>query len=215
MPLYKRWTEGKAEWGIWKVTETDDELLSCLSESFPYAEELEQFKSPVRRTEYLSVRVLLKVLLGKEYRICYYPSGKPYLSDIGLHITISHTCGYVSVGIHPEKEVGMDIEQRTHRVERVKDYFLCEEEMLDSEMLPPDEKLNRLLLHWSAKETMFKILDREGVSLRHHFRIFPFSLHEKGFMQGVEYFTGKSQHFSIRYFVTPHFVCTWCTSSLF
>ena len=99
MPLYKRWTEGKAEWGIWKVTETDDELLSCLSESFPYAEELEQFKSPVRRTEYLSVRVLLKVLLGKEYRICYYPSGKPYLSDIGLHITISHTCGYVSVGL--------------------------------------------------------------------------------------------------------------------
>ena len=214
MPLYKRWKDNNAEWAVWKVTETDEELLRRLSENLSYAEELARLKSSARRTEYLAVRVLLKTLLGRECEIAHYPSGKPYLPDAGLHVTISHTCGYVSVGIHPDREVGMDIEQRTHRVERVKNYFLHADEMQEFEALPRDDMLDWLLLHWSAKETMFKILDREGVSLRQHFRILPFVLHAEGTMNGLETFTGKEHAFAIKYFITPHFVCTWCTSLL-
>lgn len=119
MPLFRQWnTEGGGVWGIWKVTESFTELRDQLSAVLPYDEELQAMKSASRRMEYVAVRVLLKTLLGKEYSILHYPSGKPFLENETLRISISHTKGYVAVGVHARQEVGIDIEQRTEKFVR-------------------------------------------------------------------------------------------------
>ena len=35
MPLYRHWKEGDAEWGIWKVSESAEELRAMLTGELP------------------------------------------------------------------------------------------------------------------------------------------------------------------------------------
>ena len=42
------------------------------------------------------------------------------------------------------------------------------------------DEVYALLLHWSAKEALFKLMGVEEVDFIRHLRIFPFSLSEKG-----------------------------------
>ena len=110
MPLLKKWIENGALFAIWRVEETAEELRKMLVASLPYDEELSQLKSEARQLEYLAVRVLLRAVCGEEKHISHYSSGKPFLTDGSFHITISHTRGYVAVGLHATYEVGVDIE---------------------------------------------------------------------------------------------------------
>ena len=109
MPLLKTWTEENGRWGIWQVTETLEELYACLSDDV-VRQELERLKAPSRKMEYLAVRVLLKTMLGKEVRIGHEPSGKPFLTGGEYHVSISHTKGYVAVGLHESAQPGIDLE---------------------------------------------------------------------------------------------------------
>ena len=66
-----------------------------------------------------------------------------------------------------------------------------------------------LLLHWSAKETLFKCLDAEGVDFRRHLRIIPFRPARRGVFHAREYRTGERRRFFVRYLLHPGFVLTW------
>ena len=128
MPLLKTWTEENGRWGIWQVTETLEELYACLSDDV-VRQELERLKAPSRKMEYLAVRVLLKTMLGKEVRIGHEPSGKPFLTGGEYHVSISHTKGYVAVGLHESAQPGIDIEAYGERVRKVESRFVREDEM--------------------------------------------------------------------------------------
>ena len=108
----------------------------------------------------MSVRVLLKALCGEEKEIAYYSSGRPYLKDGSRYISISHTRGYVAVALHSSCEVGMDIEQYGTRVRKVASRFIRSDE--EPAMMEGDE-VYALLLHWSAKEALFKLMGVEEV----------------------------------------------------
>lgn len=123
MPLLKTWTEENGRWGIWQVTETLEELYACLSDDV-VRQELERLKAPSRKMEYLAVRVLLKTMLGKEVRIGHEPSGKPFLTGGEYHVSISHTKGYVAVGLHESTQPGIDIEAYGERVRKVESRFV-------------------------------------------------------------------------------------------
>ena len=118
MPLLKKWIENGALFAIWRVEETAEELRKMLVASLPYDEELSQLKSEARQLEYLAVRVLLRAVCGEEKHISHYSSGKPFLTDGSFYITISHTRGYVAVGLHATYEVGVDIEYISNRVRK-------------------------------------------------------------------------------------------------
>jgi len=66
-----------------------------------------------------------------------------------------------------------------------------------------------LLLHWSAKEVMFKCMNTPEVDFREHLRIFPFTVTEKGAFSAEEYRTPEQRKFEIRYMLHPDFVLTW------
>ncbi len=210
MPLLQRWNNEGGTWGVWRVTETAEELGSMLQEKSLFADDLSTLKSPKRRMELLGVRVLFKSLTGKEMRIMHEPSGKPFFEGDSRRITISHTQGYVAVGIHENDLPGIDIERFGEKVRKVTSHFIRDDEMQVMQPIPETEYLYRLLLHWSAKETMYKVLERDGVDFIRHLRISPFAFESEGVFTGEALLPGAESSFRIHYFTHPDFVCTYC-----
>jgi 4'-phosphopantetheinyl transferase len=209
MALFLSHEEPLYRWGIWKMDESVDALLALLPEWEYYEREIRHFTAPHRRVEWLSVRVLLFRLLGEHKEVCYQPSGKPYLADHSYFISISHTKGYVSVILSDKVPVGIDIEQYGQRVHRVAHKYMRADEPV---RLYKEDATWSLLLHWSAKEVMFKCMDAEGVDFRQHLRIEPFLLQEQGDFIAHEYRTGQQRSFRIHYLLHPDFVMTWNVS---
>lgn len=187
-------------WGIWKVEETNEYLLSTLDHQ-EWLQEVLVAKSTSRQLEMLATRVLLKELLGEEKQICYFASGKPYLHDESYHISISHTKGYVAVALSKRYTMGLDIEQCTDKILRVKERFTTRYDYIES-----SNERNHLLLHWSAKEAMFKYLNTEGVDFRRNLHIEPFVPKDKGSFIASESVTETRQHFDAQYIVEKDFV---------
>jgi 4'-phosphopantetheinyl transferase EntD len=156
--------------------------------------------------EWLSIRILLNTFLGGEKKIMYRSTGKPYLPDYYYYISISHTRGYAAVILSSVTEVSIDIEQYGERIGRIVHKFMRDDEQ-PSIYLHSD--VWSLLLHWSAKEVMFKFMDATFVDFRKHFRIYPFQIQEHGLFQAKEYYTSKRQDFLIHYLIRPEFVMTW------
>lgn len=205
MPLLLKHKDAACLWGVWQMSEAYEDLCASLPPAMVVEAE-DRFQAPHRRQEWLSVRALLRELAaGRDCEIHYQPSGKPYLLDASTSISISHTRGYVAV-ILGQKPVGIDIEQYGLRVHKVASRFMRTDEMA----APYDgDDTWSLLLHWSAKETMFKCLDKKEVDFQEHLRIFPFTPVRQGVFHAREYKTACRRTFFIHYLLHPDFVLTW------
>lgn len=186
--------------GVWKIDESKDELLSSLDDH-EHLDEILSMKSQSRILEMLAVRVLLKTLLNEEKKIGYLPSGKPYLIDHSYNISISHTRGYVTVALDRYHLIGLDIEHVSEKILKVKDRLLSEGEYIHQE-----DELVHLLLHWSAKEAMFKFLDAEGVDFKYHLFVDAFIPEDRGMFTASETRTNEMHRFDAYYWVRENFV---------
>ena len=208
MPLYQQFSDckGGCKIAIWQIVESEEELVAPLSNGRVLLEEARQrFKAAGRRIEWLAVRRLMHQL-GIASPIAYLPSGKPYLKDDKRHITISHTRGYAAVAISETNPIGLDIEQRTDKVCRVQHKFLSPEE---KSLLPSEKKnVEALLIIWTAKEAMFKLVDKEGIDFAEHFHVSPFELADEGCFYANETFTGGQSRFECTYQIYQEFVLT-------
>ena len=59
MPVFKQYTESSYKWGIWKTSESLEELLALLPHKEKYEEGIGKFTAVSRKLEWLAVRVLL------------------------------------------------------------------------------------------------------------------------------------------------------------
>lgn len=75
------------------------------------------------------------------------------------------------------------------------------------------EELYQLLLHWSAKETMYKVLDMAEVDFLQHLKVCPFKLSSFGTFTGESYRKSSKTRFLIHYLIHPEFVCTYCLNT--
>ena len=210
MPLYHTYKQGNLTVGVWKVDETVEQLRSMFHQFSMYEAGFSRFTSESRQREWLAVRVLLKELCGEEKKIGYLPSGKPYLEDGSMRVSFSHTKGYVAVAIHPDYKVGVDIEQYGERVKKVASRFIHEDEK--PSVLAGDE-VYTLLLHWSAKETMYKLMEEEAVDFARHLRIHPFIASNSGELSAVETRTDAQTRFRIFYETHTDYVLTYAVLS--
>lgn len=206
MPLFRKYQQGDLTVAVWKVDETVEQLRSMFHQFSVYEEGFARFSAEKRKQEWLAVRVLLKEMLGEEKSIAYLPSGKPYLEDGSMHVSFSHTHGYVAVALHPSAEVGVDIEQYGTRVQRVASRFIREDEKVS---IASGDEIVGLLLHWSAKETMFKLMDDQGVDFIDHLHVLPFLQEESGTFKACEYRSDKEMEFLIHYDTHSDYVLTF------
>jgi len=190
---------------IFELTESIDELYKQLD--FVNIEEFSKIVSEKRKSEYLAVRVAMKKMLGSEKIIIYDTDGKPALSDQSFQVSISHSANWIAVMAHPTRSVGIDIEVPTVKIKKLYKRFLSETEQKE---LSNGEHLNQLMLAWSAKETLFKIIGMEAVDFAKQLRIFPFKVDENGTFTS-EHIPTKNQY-KIQYIQNQDFVLTYCIS---
>ena len=193
-------------WGVWKVEESEDELLAMLTQKAWYTTALSQFKLEARRCEWLAVRVLLKQLLQEEKAICYAPSGAPQLVDGSMQVSLSHTKGYVAVQVTRQQMAGIDIEYIAPRIQKIQARILSEAELCNLSVQQP---IVHALLHWSAKETLFKALLTPDVDFREHLHIDSFEPMEAGVFGVNETRTPLKYAFEVGYKVTDVYVLTY------
>lgn len=200
----------KPQVAIWKLNEGWEELLSMLGERDEYASFLERVSGDVRRCERFASRLLLREILGYEPSVSYRPSGAPYITGSLSHISISHTKGFVAVAVddHP---TGIDIEYMSDRVKRIRGKFMSESE---ERYIDPQNEIEHLLLHWCAKETLFKVIGEEGVDFRKHLHVEPFAYSGSGAFVARESITEAGRSYRFAFNVTPEYVLTYSMGEL-
>jgi Phosphopantetheinyl transferase len=191
--------------GVWKIEESTLQLLSTLEKTD--LSPLRKFSSESRCVEWLSVRVLLKELLGYESEISYHPNGAPFLPEnIPYNISISHTKGFVAIMLCDKNNpAGIDIEYISGRVKKIRSRFVTDSE---NSNLDKEHETESLLIHWCAKETMFKMIGCDDVDFLEHLHVKPFAYNGQDLFDVFETRTEKKRSFKLKYVVTPDFVLT-------
>jgi phosphopantetheinyl transferase len=165
----------------------------------------EKIVSEKRKLEFLGIRIALKTLIGREIQIQYDGEGKPYLSDKSYQISVSHSNKWIAVMIHPSKKAGIDIECTTDKIQKLYTRFLS---LTEQKELSEGKDIKQLLLAWSAKEALFKIIGKEAIDFANQLRIFPFDVKPSGEM--------KAQHvptksiYKLYYHQTEVYTLVYC-----
>lgn len=210
MPLFSIIKQDDAWGAVWKIDESVEELAAL----HPCGDELlsgarKRYTSSTRQLEFMAVRVLLFALLDRYEPLTYLPSGRPILVSGNQYISISHTRGYAAVLLSTQCEVGIDIEQYGERIQRLKSRIIGPLEQADTTY--------ELLLHWSAKETAFKIIDCNGIDFCEHLQVAHLNCTASTLNPFDEghfelYYTLKTSEkgvFRIDYYTTPDYVLTY------
>lgn len=193
MLLLEQSLDEDARLAVWQMEETEEELWSFFHEQRErYEEELRSVSNKHRRLELLTVRLLLSHLIHQEPVIVHDEEGRPSIENSSLRISISHTNRYVAVIISESHDVGIDIEMKKEKIFRVKHKILSPKEIIDE-----NRTLDSLLLHWCAKETIFKLSDVSLPEFSEDIIVNPFAVNDEGTFQAYE--TKQHHSFLLHY----------------
>lgn len=164
---------------IWKIEETEEQLLSGLQLKSHELELISSFNNGKRLVHWLSTRLLLRTMLNTtEYIDCRMDEhGKPYLHDLDYEISLSHSYDYAAVIISKTKKVGVDIELIKHKIKAIRHKFLTDSELAQKQI---GDNINGLYVCWCAKEAIYKWYGKKGLEFRQHIHIKPFRLSPEG-----------------------------------
>lgn len=195
---YLKEIDAESRIALWKIEETEEELLSFLQLDDAERAKLKSLAKGKRTLHWLATRVVLRYLLGtKQYINC--PSdanGKPYLPDFPYEISLTHSYDYAGVMLSTKGYCGIDLEIVRDKVTRIKDKFLKPEELA---FIDPENEVDQLYACWCAKEAVYKLQGNRGVSFLHHIRIDPFPYFPQGVMTAHLEKEGSQQSFQVYY----------------
>ncbi|MFH0755673.1 MAG: 4'-phosphopantetheinyl transferase superfamily protein [Bacteroidota bacterium] len=193
--------------GVWEITEDYDTLYRMVDLATVEKAKLDSFKNISRKVEWLSVRALVKTMLGKDTRIVYNAENKPFVRGNSHNISISHSNNLTAVLISKDKRVGIDLEFMSGKISKVADKFINEKESITSDI---EMKKFHLYLHWCAKEAMYKILDKQDINFRDGLTIAPFIPEEHGFMKGQVLNGSGEENLELEYLQHDNYALVWC-----
>lgn len=162
MPLLLHKNIENGEIGLWKISEEPDELLRLAKLSPQDTITYSGISARHRKKEWLATRALLNELISEPCLIKYHNDGRPYLENRQLHISISHTTGFVAIILHSILIPGIDIEITTRQVGRVASRFLSPDELAVCTGVTGLSN-RQLLIHWCAKEAIFKMVPLSNI----------------------------------------------------
>ncbi|HOB83894.1 MAG TPA: 4'-phosphopantetheinyl transferase superfamily protein [Bacteroidales bacterium] len=192
--------------GVWKIEEDIRTLRALVELDEDDRKRYRVFKSNSRKLEFLSVRALLAELLGKDARIVYNKNNKPFLKDGSRFISISHSHKLTAIICSSDEKVGIDLEYMSANIGAIAFKFLNRKEKVTKN---PDNRKYHLYIHWCAKESLYKICDKEGISFRNNIRIFPFEVQESGEIKGEVRTRKINESFDLFYSRYDNYAIVW------
>jgi 4'-phosphopantetheinyl transferase len=192
--------------GVWKIEEDLDTLIELVSLDNEEKKKYNSFSSNSRKLEFLSVRALLAELLGKEAKIVYNKNNKPFLKDGSHFISISHSHKLTALLLSTNEKVGIDLEFMSTNIAAIAFKFLNRREKVTKEQ---EEKKYHLYIHWCAKEALYKICDKEGISIRKNITIEPFKVKESGEIRGQVHTRKINESFDLYYSKYDNYAIVW------
>jgi phosphopantetheinyl transferase (holo-ACP synthase) len=192
--------------GVWKIEEDIDALLDLVALENGDKKRFSVFASNSRKLEFLSVRALLAELLGKDAKIVYNKNNKPFLKDGSRFISITHSHKLTAIITSQDEKVGIDLEFMSSNISAFAFKFLNRREKVTRKQ---DERKYHLYVHWCAKESLYKICDKEGINFRKDITIEPFELKESGEIRGYVKTRKINESFELFYSRYDNYAIVW------
>ena len=208
MALYlKKELDDDARIYVWEITETEEELMASTSIPDDELEELSFTRSEARRKEKLAERALLNEIFPEKLYLGHHDNGKPYLQNTAMEISISHTNRFVAIILHPDEDLGIDIECLDRDFSAVEKKALSEDEIDD---LDERKKNLQLAIYWCAKEAIYKKMSQYKVDFAEQIEIEDFRLRGEGELEAT--FTDKDgfeEELELQYITFDRHVLVW------
>lgn len=192
--------------GVWKIEEDLKTLVDSVVLDNDDKKKYKVFASTSRKLEFLSVRALLAELLGKDARIVYNKNNKPFLKDGSRFISISHSNKLTAILLSANEKVGIDLEHMSSNIGRIAFKFINRKEKISKD---PENRRYHLYLHWCAKEALYKICDKEGISIKKNITIDPFEVKESGEIRGKVQTDKINDSFDLFYTRYDNYAIVW------
>lgn len=192
--------------GVWKIEEDINTLMEMVELDTDDKKRYSGFASTSRKLEFLSVRALLAELLGKDARIVYNKNNKPFLKDGSRFISITHSHKLTAIICSVNEKVGIDLEYMSSNIGAFAFKFLNRKEKITKNA---ENRKYHLYIHWCAKESLYKICDKEGISIRKNITIEPFEVLESGEIKGKVHTEKINESFDLFYTRYDNYAIVW------
>lgn len=210
MALYlKKKLENKAQIAVWKIEETEQELINLSSVPTDEMEEIMLFRSESQRKQRLAVRALLNEVFEEKMYLSHHDNGKPYLENCVTNISITHTEKYVAIITHDEDDLGIDMESLDRDFTAVEAKALSEDEIeeLDDDA---DDRKEQLAIYWCAKEAIFKRMSQNRVDFAEQIEVESFNPKGEGELEATFiHKDGHEEDFDLEYMIFDRHVLVW------
>jgi len=187
-----------------EINEPVHELTPQLVNFEAYRNEFENVRNEKRQKEFLASRILINKLHPQPQKINYTAEGKPYIENSDVNISISHSGNRVTVIAHPTCNVGIDIEKSSPRIVKLAGKFLNNDEL--SEFSNDQEQM---ILAWSVKEALYKIIGTGAADFKQTLHIFPFDAHSPSGRIEAKYLP-NNKIYKLSFFKKEEFNIAFC-----
>ena len=195
--------------GFWEITETREILQALLQAATGNQLPVPGFTSVTRQSQWLSSRLLAYTLLAK-FTDAFIPlhtnsNGKPVFANDNYQISITHSRQLVAVILSEQKKVGIDIEIISPKVLRVADKFMAPTESTDAA-----GHIEKTLIYWSAKETLYKLYSKRQLIFKEHILIEPFRQKQPGTLNTRITTSDSEETYQVYYEKMNGYILTYC-----
>lgn len=197
--------------GIWELTEPSDVLAVKFNFSKDEKIRFGTLKLEKRKKEFLAVRLLIEILLGRKTEIYYGKNGNPHIKNSKFNISISHSAELVVVFLS-EKKCGIDTENINRNTASVATKYLAPNEM-EAIQKCKDQELARIV-YWGAKEAIYKCALEMEVQFNTQIITESFTVGSRGSFSARLFKQNKSRLFNLWYFFSGNNVIVYCVESL-
>lgn len=198
MGLYLKRHKEFVSLGIWEIEEPVETLFRQAVLSGHEKAYYDSLRTPLRKKHWLSYRLLLPHLLEEQAvsGLFYDEFGKPHLKNHAGHISVAHSGKFSVLVTSRSKTVGVDIEALHPKIFRLAHKFLSPREL---EYTFTTHAMESLYVIWCAKEALYKLHGKRGVSFTRDMYVEPFAFTGAGRVKGHISGKGKPEGYSLFY----------------
>lgn len=152
---------------------------------------------------------LIARLLDDSSKIIYDNKGKPHLENDPRHISLSHSHDKLAIIVNENEATGIDIELIRDKVIKIKHKFLSPPELAET-----GNDVEKLLIYWAAKETLYKIYGLKEVDFITNLFVKPFNKHNLGTIIGEINLPDFKKTFELNYQFIDNYILVYALSDI-